>query len=127
MDAGSLAIRWDNGMSDRRGFARTGEGFTFDGDTYRPARGVTAAEVAGSWSAGSVTAALTFRSNGTFEWSGGSAATTLRGRFDIRGLTTTLRFEDGTAKSYTLFAAGQSRPVGLISFDGTVYARKSGP
>jgi hypothetical protein len=30
-----------------------------------------------------------------------------------------------TSKPYTVFAAGRSRPAGLISVDGSVYARRS--
>lgn len=124
-----LSVRWDNGAGDRRHLARTGAGFTLDGDAYQPARAVAASEAVGDWvapgDAGNPSAtALRLRADATFEWGAGSAATTLRGRYELRGRSLVLQFADGTSRRYALFAAGRTAPLGLISLDGTVYARR---
>ncbi|MGH7539137.1 MAG: hypothetical protein ACREMF_10915 [Gemmatimonadales bacterium] len=129
LDGDGLSVRWDNGDTRRLSFARAGPGFTLDGDAYRPARAVGAAEAVGDWmkpgDAGNpFTTALRLRGDGSFEWGGGSTATTLRGRYELRGLTLVLHFTDGSTKEYTLFAAGRTLPLGLISFDGDVYSRR---
>lgn len=125
MEGNMLVVRWDNGNTERLTFARAGEGFTLDGDAFQPARGLSPAEAAGNWGEpGGVDAIMRLRSDGNFEWGAGSAATTLRGRYSLKGLTLELNFSDGTSKRYALFAAGRSRPAGLISLDGTVYSRR---
>jgi len=68
--------------------------------------------------------ALRLRGDGSVAWGGGSDATTLRGRYVLQGMTLVLTFVDGTSKPYTLFAAGRTSPLGLISFDGVVYSRR---
>jgi hypothetical protein len=127
VEGGSLVVRWDNGNTERLSFVRSGFGFTLDGQDFHPARGVELAEAVGDWrnASGGTDAVLRLRGDRSFEWSGGSSATTLRGRFELQGLMLTLHFSDGTSKSYALFAAARSRPAGLISLDGTVYSRRS--
>jgi hypothetical protein len=126
LEGGGLTIRWNNGQTQRQRFARSGDGFTLDGDTYRPARALVPGELVGDWVSpgGSLETALRLRGDGGFEWGGGSDATTLRGRYELRGLTLVLHFADGTSKPYTLFAAGRTSPLGLISVDGSVYSRR---
>lgn len=125
MDATSLTVRWDNGQTQRLTFARAGEGFTFDGDTFQAARGLERAEAVGNWvNPGGISTVLQLRSDGSFEWGTGGREGTLRGRYELRGLTLVLNFADGTRKQYTMFAAGRARPAGLISFDGSVYSRR---
>jgi hypothetical protein len=124
-----LTVRWDTADSERLSFERAGDGFTLDGETYQPARGISTAEAVGDWvnpgNAGNAfDTALRLRADGSFEWGAGSAATTLRGRYELQGLALVLHFADGTSKQYTVFAAGRTRPVGLISFDGSVYSRR---
>jgi hypothetical protein len=41
----------------------------------------------------------------------------------VQGLTLTLKFDDGSVRERTLFAAGSGTPPGLISIDKEVYAR----
>jgi hypothetical protein len=38
IDGGWLSVRWDNGDTQRLSLARSGPGFTLDGDTFQPAR-----------------------------------------------------------------------------------------
>ena len=47
MDAGALMAQWDTGDGERLSFARSGEGFTLDGDPNQPARGLERAEAVG--------------------------------------------------------------------------------
>jgi hypothetical protein len=129
IDGAWLTVRWDNGDTQRLSFARSGDGFTLDGDTFQPARGLGAAEAVGDWvnpgNAGNpFDTGLRLKADGSFEWKGGSQEATLRGHYELRGLTLMLHFADGTSKPYTLFAAGRTQPAGLISFDGSVYARR---
>jgi hypothetical protein len=124
-----LTVRWDNGDTQRLSFQRSGDGFTLDGETYQPARGISAAEAVGDWgnpgNAGNpFETALRLRGDGSFEWGAGSRESTLRGRYELQGLALVLHSSDGTDKQYTVFAAGRTRPVGLISFDGSVYTRR---
>lgn len=126
VDGTWLTVRWDNGNTQRLRFERGGDGFTLDGETFQPARGISAAEAVGDWvNPGSgFDTALRLKSDGSFEWGAGSNATTLRGRYELQGLALVLHFADGASKQYTVFAAGRTRPVGLISFDGSVYSRR---
>ncbi len=124
---GFLMVRWDNNATQRLRFVRSADGFTLDGDTFQPARPVAAAEIVGSWgdpsNAGSSASGLKFSVDERFEWGAGSRETTLRGRYELKGMTLTLNFTDGTTKDYALFAAGRTRPAGLLSLDGTVFSR----
>lgn len=125
IEGGSLVVNWDNRQTERLRFSRSGEEFTLDGDVWQPARGLSASELVGSWvSPGSSSTVFQVRDDGSFEWGAGSRETTLRGRYELKGLTLTLHFMDGTSKPYTVFAAGRTRPIGLINLDGTVYARR---
>ncbi|MGE3526127.1 MAG: hypothetical protein AB7I33_09425 [Gemmatimonadales bacterium] len=129
IDGAWLTVRWDNGETRRLSYARSGETFTMDGDTWRPARGLDRAEAVGTWvdpagGAAPVDAGLRLSADGTFTWGTGGRAGTLRGRYDLRGLTLTLHFTDGTTRDYAFFAAGRSRPAGLVSIDGSVYVRR---
>jgi len=130
LDASGLTVRWDTGDTQRLSFARSGEGFTLDGDTFHPARGLDAAEAVGDWvnpgSAGNpFETGLRLRADGSFEWRSGSGeVSTLRGRYQLHGLTLELHFADGTSRPYTLFAAGRTRPAGLVTLDGSVYTRR---
>lgn len=120
-----LTVRWDNGDTRRLSYARSGDGFTLDGETFQPARGLSAAEAAGTWSnPGGGNADLQLKGDGNFMWGAGTRETTLRGRYELQGLSLVLHFSDGTSRRYTLFAAGRTRPAGLISFDGSVYSRR---
>jgi hypothetical protein len=126
IDGDRLSVRWDDGNTQRLSLARSGEGFLLDGDSYQPARAVGAAEAVGEWADPAAASAtrLRLRADGGFEWGSGAPASTLRGRYEMRGLTLVLHFADGTSKPYALFAAGRAAPLGLISFDGTVYTRR---
>jgi hypothetical protein len=120
-----LTVRWDNGETQRLSFSSSGRSFTLDGQTFQPARGLEPGEVVGSWAnPGGVSAGIEFKADHTFEWRAGSRETTLRGRYEVQGLSLVLHFADGTSREYALFAAGRTRPAGLISLDGTVYTRR---
>jgi hypothetical protein len=125
-----LTVRWDTGDTQRLRFARSENGFTLDGDAFRPARGLTAAEAVGVWvnpasAASPLDTGLRLDADGSFQWAGGGGdASTLRGRYALHGLTLVLSFADGTSRPYTLFAASRTQPSGLISLDGSVYTRR---
>jgi hypothetical protein len=127
VDGEWVNVRWDHGDTERLRVTTAGE-LVLGSDTFRPGRAVRGEEVVGDWvnpGTGSVplSTPLRFRADGTFEWGTGSE-TTLRGRYSLDGSTLTLAFTDGTSRKYALFAAGRTTPVGMISFDGTVYARR---
>jgi hypothetical protein len=125
IEGGWLTVRWDNGDTQRLAFARSGEGFTLDGDAFHPARGLERAEAVGNWvDPGGLDNRLQLKADGTFEWGAGSRESTLRGRYELQGLTLVLRFTDGISREYVLFPAGRTRPAGLISIDGSVYSRR---
>jgi hypothetical protein len=125
IEGGWLTVRWDNGDIQRLSYTRSGEGFTLDGDTFQPARGLDRSEAIGRWgNPGAASAGLELRADGTFEWGAGTSATTLHGRYELKGLSLVLHFSDGTSQEYALFAAGRTRPAGLISVDGAVYNRR---
>lgn len=129
IDGAWLTVRWDNGETRRLSYARSGEEFTLDGDTWRPARGLDRAEAVGTWvdpagGAAPVDAGLRLNADGTFTWGAGGRTSTLSGRYDLRGLTLTLHFTDGSSRDYAFYAAGRSRPAGLVSVDGRVYVRR---
>lgn len=85
IDGGWLSVRWDNGDTQRLSLARSGLGFTLDGDTFQPARAVGAAEAVGDWvNPAGLETALRLRGDGSFEWGGGSDLTTLRGDMRFR-------------------------------------------
>jgi hypothetical protein len=85
---------------------------------------MTAASLVGRWSdAGNGGSNIyTFDGNGRFSF--GTSARALPGTYKVQGLTLTLNFADGDVRRRTLFAASAEKPVGMISVEGEVYARK---
>jgi len=126
-DAGQITVRWDDGREDRWGYGRTAEGFELDGDSYKPARPLADAELAGTWAgAGAVgnpaENVYTFDAGGTFTFGAGPGG--LGGRYRLDGLALSLAFADGSEARRTLFAAGSGELVGLICVEGDVYRRQ---
>ena len=126
-DGEQIAIRWDDGAEDRWRYARTAEGFELDGDSFKPARPLTEAALAGTWAgAGNVgnpaENVYTFAPGGTFTLGAGPGG--VGGRYRLDGLTLSLAFADGSQVRRTLFAAGSGEPVGLICVEGDVYRRQ---
>ena len=126
-DADQVTVRWDDGQVDRWRYARTAEGFELDGDSYKPARPLTEAELAGTWAgAGNVgnpaENVYTFDPGGAFTLGAGPGG--VGGRYRLDGLTLSLAFADGSQVQRTLFAAGSGEPVGLICVEGDVYRRQ---
>lgn len=128
LDGGALSVRWDNGQVDRWAFAVAGNEITLDGTTFRPARPMTDATLVGEWT-GSGDTGNPFLNGYRFER--GSAFTfgsgqknPATGRYSLQGLTLTLTFADGTVSRRTLFAAGKTEPIGLISVEGEIYKRR---
>jgi hypothetical protein len=119
-----LSVRWDGGRVDQWTFAASAEGIRLDGRLYRPARAMTAASLVGRWSdAGNGGSNIyTFDANGRFSF--GTSARALPGTYKVQGLTLTLNFADGDMRRRTLFAASAGEPVGMISVESEVYARK---
>lgn len=126
-EAGQITVRWDNGQVDRWPYKKTAEGFELDGDTFKPARPLTVSTLIGTWAGAATTGNASenvyrFDSNGTFTH--GAVRSGVGGRYSINGMVLTLAFADGTQQRRTLFAAGTSEPIGLISVDGDVYRRQ---
>ena len=126
-DAGQITVRWDDGQEDRWRYGRTPEGFELDGDSFKPARPLTEAALAGTWAgAGNVgnpaENVYTFGSGGAFTFGAGGSG--VGGRYRLDGPTLSLAFADGAQVQRTLFAAGSGEPVGLICVDGDVYRRQ---
>jgi len=126
-EMGLVVVRWDNGQVDHWPYRKTAEGFELDGNTYKPARPLTESALIGTWSGAANTGNASenvyrFDSNGTFTF--GAVRTGVAGRYSINGMALTLAFADGTQQRRTLFGAGSSKPVGLISVDGDVYRRQ---
>ncbi len=124
---GEIAIRWDDGRVDRWTYARTAEGFDLDGDSYKPARPVSPADLAGRWAgAGSPGVpgenVYAFGPDGAFTFGAGAGG--VGGRYRLDGLAIVLDFADGTRSARTLFAAGSGAPVGLICVEGDAYRRQ---
>jgi hypothetical protein len=119
-----LSVRWDGGRVDQWSFAASAEGIRLDGRLYRPARAMTAASLVGRWSdAGNGGSNIyTFDGNGRFSF--GTSARALPGTYKVQGLSLTLNFADGDVRRRTLFAASAGEPVGMISVESEVYARK---
>jgi hypothetical protein len=119
-----LAVRWDSGRVDQWTFATTAEGISLDGTIYRPARSMTAASLVGRWAdAGDGGSNIyTFDSNGQVVFGVGDRG--LTGTYRVQGLALILTFADGDMRRRTLFAASAGEPVGMISVEGEVYARK---
>jgi hypothetical protein len=119
-----LSVRWDGGRVDQWTFAASAEGIRLDGRLFRPARAMTAALLVGRWSdAGNGGSNIyTFDNNGRFSF--GTSARALPGTYKVQGLTLTLNFADGEVRRRTLFAASAGEPVGMISVESEVYARK---
>ena len=123
--AGQLTVRWDGGRVLQWTFAATADGITLDGDLYRPARPIPALALVGRWAdAGDGgTNLYTFDGNGRFSFGTGQGGG-LAGTYRVEGLAAILTFADGDVRRRTLFAASAGDPVGMISVDGEVYARK---
>jgi hypothetical protein len=119
-----LSVRWDGGRVDQWTYAASAEGIRLDGRLYRPARPMTAASLVGRWSDAGYGGSniYTFDGNGRFSF--GTSARALPGTYKVQGLTLTLNFADGDVRRRTLFAASAEKPVGMISVEGEVYARK---
>ena len=88
---------------------------------------MTAAALVGEWAdAGDfgnpVSNVYKFERNGNFTFGTGQGGVT--GRYRAQGLTLILNFSDGSESRRTLFAASNSEPIGLISVEGDVYARR---
>jgi hypothetical protein len=118
-----LAVRWDGGRVLQWAFAATAEGITLDGALYRPARPMTGAALVGRWVDGAGSNVYMFDANGRFSFGtlGGGGLT---GTYQLQGFALTLTFADGDTRRRTLFVASAGEPVGLISVEGVVYARK---
>lgn len=128
LDGGTLSVRWDNGQADRWTFAVAGNEITLDGTTFRPARPMTEATLAGEWAGAGDTGnpflnGYRFERGGVFTFGSGEK-NPATGRYRLQGLTLTLTFADGTVSRRTLFAAGKTEPIGLISVEGEIYKRK---
>lgn len=122
---GQLSVRMDSGRVYQWTFAASAEGIRLDGDLYRPARPMSAKSLAGQWSGeGGATGANIYTFDGSGRFSFGTRHSTLTGTYQVQGLTLTLKFADGDVQRRTLFALSAGTPVGLISVDSDVYARK---
>jgi hypothetical protein len=126
LESGRLTISWDNGQVDRHAYAASADSIQLDGRAFKFARPVAESALAGEWrGAGSTGASFSnvyrFERNGRFTF--GAAGSALGGRYRVQGLTLTLKFDDGSVRERTLFAAGSGTPPGLISIDKEVYAR----
>lgn len=108
-DDGQITVRWDDGREDAWRYAMTPEGFELDGDSFKPARPLTEAELAGAW-AGAGNAGVSgenvyvFDTGGAFTFGSGPAGT--GGRYRLNGVTLLLAFADGSQARRTLFVAG---------------------
>jgi hypothetical protein len=123
-----LAVRLDNGQTIQWQFRKTADGFELDGDSYKPARALTAAALAGTWAGAATTGnssenVYRFEPNGTFSF-GMPGRAGVGGRYSLQGLTLTLAFSDGTQRRRTVFGASASDPIGLISVEGDAYRRQ---
>jgi hypothetical protein len=125
-EADQITVRWDNDRIDQWQYRKTGESFELDGDTFRPARGLAQAVLAGTWvgaaSTGSASNVYEFGADGAFSF--GTGGSGVGGRYSIDGLALSLAFADGTQSQRTLFAAGSSEPIGLMAVEGEVYRRQ---
>jgi hypothetical protein len=124
---GQMSVRLDNGTVIQWAFAASAEGIRLDGDLYRPARPMTTKSLVGRWADGGARGAIgsniyTFDGNGRFSF--GTSSSALPGTHQVQGLTLTLKFANGDVRRRTLFALSAGTPVGLISVDSDVYARK---
>ncbi|HEU0079732.1 MAG TPA: hypothetical protein VFQ76_18885 [Longimicrobiaceae bacterium] len=125
--AGEITVRWDDGQVDRWRYGRTAEGFELDGDSFKPARPLTEAELIGLWAgAGNTGSSMenvyTFDPGGAFRFGAGPGG--VGGCYRLDGLTLSLAFADGAQAQRTLFAAGSGEPVGLICVEGDAYRRQ---
>ncbi|HEX5726043.1 MAG TPA: hypothetical protein VFX98_11295 [Longimicrobiaceae bacterium] len=126
-ETGWITVRWDDGRVDQWPYGRTAEGFELDGDSFKPARPLTGADLIGTWAgAGNVGVSsenvYTFDPGGTFTFGAGQSG--VGGRYHLDGLTLSLAFVDGSQAQRTLFAAGSGEPVGLVCVEGDVYRRQ---
>ena len=126
-DAGVIIVRWDNGQVDRWPYRETADGFELDGSNFKPARPLTGPALIGTWAGAAATGnpsenVYKFDPDGAFTFGTGQGG--VGGRYSVKGLTLSLAFADGSQKRRTLFAAGSSEPIGLISIEGDVYRRQ---
>ncbi len=127
LSASKLAVRWDNGQVDAYTYKTTADGIQLDSELFKFARPVAESDLVGKWvgaggSGDAFANVYTFGRDGTFAF--GAAGSTVGGRFRVQGLALILNFNDGSTKQRTLFAAGSSAPIGLISVDRDIYARR---
>jgi len=122
--AGKLTVRWDGGRVDQWAYAATSEGISLDGTLFRPARAMTAVSLVGRWGEAGDGGANVYAFDGSGRFSFGVGDRGLTGTYRVQGLAVTLTFADGDVRRRTLFAASAGDPVGMISVDGDVYARK---
>lgn len=125
--ADEITVRWDDGQVDRWRYGRTAEGFELDGDSYKPARPLTEADLIGTWAGAGSTGnpsenVYTFDPGGTFTFGAGPGG--VGGCYRLDGLTLSLAFAGGAQAQRTLFAAGSGEPVGLICVEGDAYRRQ---
>lgn len=118
---GQLTVRWDGGRTLQWAFAATADGISLDGAPFRPARPMTGAALVGRWSD---EGGNTYVFDGTGRFSFGAGSGGLTGAYQLHGFLLTLTFADGGVRRRTLFAASAGEPVGVISVEGEVYARK---
>lgn len=122
---GQLSVRMDSGNVFQWTFAASAEGIRLDGDLYRPARPMTAASLVGQWTdEGGATGANIYTFDGKGRFSFGTRHHALAGTYHVQGLALTLNFADGDVRRRTLFALSAGTPVGMISVESEVYARK---
>lgn len=123
---GELVMRWDNGTVHSWTLAVTADGVRLDGREFRRARSIRAQTLVGEWSDGRAGLGganlYTFGADGRFTF--GTASSGLDGTWRLDGLTLTLTFADGDVRGRTIFGASSGVPEGLISVDGTVFARR---
>jgi hypothetical protein len=122
--AGKLAVRWDGGRVDEWTFATTADGITLDGTLFRAARAMTPASLVGRWSGAGNGGSNVYTFDGSGRFSFGTSDRGLPGTYRLQGLSLILTFADGDVRRRTIFAASAGEPVGMISVEGEVYARK---
>jgi hypothetical protein len=122
LEGAEMRIRWDNGAAQQLAFARTGKGFSLDGDEFKPARPTSAAALVGAWSTISANR-VRFDGDGHYEWAAGEAGSVkLIGTYELHGLTLTLHPSDGAAETHTLFATGDRGEA--VCLDDDWYVRE---
>jgi hypothetical protein len=123
--AGSqLAVRWDGGRVLQWAFAASPDGISLDGAVYRPARAMSGAALVGRWAEAGDGGSNVYTFDGAGRFTFGTGQRGLPGAYRLQGFALTLTFADGDVRRRTLFATSAGEPVGTISVEGEVYARK---